>query len=91
MQTNIKFNRHNVRNITTGAKCRVRYSLDNRADRRKVVTIYSKSILENLAPVFGQAENNTDSLTDYFESDRVRLFEDHPLYTQARAFVESIA
>jgi hypothetical protein len=30
-------------------------------------------------------ENNSDSQTDYFEKDQIRLFPGHPLYEQAKA------
>lgn len=82
----VKFNLHNAVNTETGAKARIRYSLDNRTDQRKCVTIYGKDILEELFPVFGDdVKNDSDSMTDYFESDRVNLFEGHPLYEAARA------
>lgn len=84
----VKFNKFNVANGT--AKVRVFYSLDGRTDGRKVVTIYAKSYAESLKAIFPQnTENKSDSMTDYFETDLVRLFEDHPLYNEARAKVES--
>ena len=30
-------------------------------------------------------ENNTDSMTDYFETDTIRVKPDHPLYEQVKA------
>lgn len=81
----IKFNLHNVVNTETGAKARINYSIDNRADGRACVTVYGKDVLEKLYPVFGGiTANDSDSQTDYFESDRVRLFPGHPLYAAAR-------
>ncbi len=83
----IKFNKFFVTDGTT--KARINYSLDNRSDGRKVVTLYAKDYLRSLAPMFvNEVENNTDSMTDYFETDTVRLFEDHPLYAVARARAE---
>jgi hypothetical protein len=32
-----------------------------------------------------KVENNSDSMTDYFESDCVRLLPGHPLYEMAKA------
>jgi hypothetical protein len=86
----IKFNRYNVANATTGTKARVWYSLDNRTDGRKCVTIYAKDYSDKLAAVFGTDcyENETDIMTDYFEKGRVVLFEDNPLYAAARARAE---
>lgn len=83
----IKFNKHNVTNGTS--KARVFYSLDNRADGRKVVTIYGKTCLERLKPIFVETENNSDSMTDYIESDCVKIFENNPLYVDLRKKVES--
>lgn len=79
----VKFNRHNVSNGTT--KARATYSLDNRTDGRACVTIYAKGYSDDLGAILPDVENNTDTMTDYFEKDRVRLFEGHPLYAQARA------
>ena len=84
----IKFNKYNVTNDKF--KARVHYSLDNRVDERKCVTIYAKDYNGGLRSIFETVENNSDSMTDYFETDKVVLFEDHPLYEQARAKVESI-
>ena len=87
----IKFNKHNVRNTETNEKARVYYSLDGRIDGRKCVTIRGKDILEDLTKIFpDEVENNTDMMMDYFEKDRVNLFEDHPLYAKARAHVEAM-
>ncbi len=83
----IKFNKYHVTDGTT--KARVSYSLDNRIDGRKVVTMYAKDYDHSLGAIFtAEAENETDSMTDYFETDTVRLFEDHPLYGVARSSAE---
>lgn len=85
----IKFNLHNVVNTETGAKARIRYSIDNHVSGNPTVAIYGKDVLEKLFPVFGaDVQNDSDSMTDYFESDRVRLFEGHSLYKAARAAAE---
>ena len=82
----IKFNLHNVVNTETGAKARIRYSIDNHVSGKPCVAVYGKDVLEKLFPVFGaEVQNDSDSMTDYFESDRIRFFEDHPLYAAARA------
>jgi len=85
----IKFNKHNVRNTKTGIKARVHYSLDNRYDKKKCVTLYAKSCLEPLSAVISDGYiNNTDLQSDYFENGRVVLFENHPLYLAARERAE---
>lgn len=87
----IEFKKHYVIDKATGKKARVWYSLDNRIDGRKCVTMYAKSHQDSLYAVFpNDSENNSDMRTDYFEKDKVRLFETHPLYTKARSYVESI-
>jgi len=81
----VKFNKYNVSCIETGKKARVHYSVDNRTDGRKCVTIYAKDYTNDLRDIIPVGyENNTDSMTDYFEKGRVVLFEDHPLYAIAR-------
>ena len=81
----IKFNRYFV---TNGAvKARVFYSLDNRIDGRKCVTLYAKDYASGrtLGEIFpDNYKNETDLMTDYFERGRVVLFEDSPLYVDAR-------
>ena len=85
----IKFNKHNVIDTETKIKARVLYSLDNRIDGRKCVTIYAKDYDRSLGKIFNEYENDTDTMTDYFDAGRVILFEDHPLYKQARERAES--
>ena len=84
----VRFNKHNVVNTETKNKARVFYSLDNRVDGRKCVTLYAKDVLEKLGKVFENTQtkvkNDSDSMTDYFESDKVVLFEDSPFYESAR-------
>lgn len=82
----VKFNLHNVVNTETGAKAKVWYSVDNHVSGKPCVTVSAKTCLEKLFPVFGDGvQNETDSQTDYFDNDRIRFFEDHPLYAEARA------
>lgn len=83
----IKFNKYNVTNGQQ--KARVFYSLDNRADGRKCVTMYAKDYDRSLGKIFAdEYKNDTDSMTDYFDQGRVVLFESHPLYAAARARAE---
>jgi hypothetical protein len=80
----IKFNKFQVTDGTN--KARVFYSLDNRHDGQKVVTLYAKDYMHALRPIFGaETENNSDYQTDYVETDTVRIFENSPLYAAARA------
>lgn len=84
---NVKFMKHYIQNATTGKKCRVWYSLDNRVDGRKCVTIYAKGYLDEMAGII-PFENNSDLMTDYFEKDRAVIFEGNELYAAARARAE---
>lgn len=46
------------------------------------ITIYAKSgttFSKEIRDVFA-IENNTDLMTDYFESDKIRVHADHPFY-----------
>lgn len=61
------------------------YSLDNRHDGRECVTIYARDYSGHLPGDMFPVENETDSMTDYFETDRASLFPGHPLYLYARA------
>ena len=79
----IKFN---LFSVTDGArKTKVWYSLDMTLDGKKCVTILAREYGAQLRGMFPlETENLTDLMTDYFDKDRVRLFEGHPLYQAAR-------
>ena len=48
------------------------------------LTIYAKEYCRFTAEVRDsfKVENDSDTMTDYFESDRIRVTPDHPLYRQ---------
>ena len=80
----IRFNKFFVTDGASKARCW--YSLDNRADCRRCVTIYAKDYTRALGKLFASEYlNDTEYQTDYFDEGRVVLFEDHPLYSAARA------
>lgn len=84
----VKFQKYAV--VGNGLKARVFYSLDNRTDGRKCVTIYAKDYDRALGKIISAGYiNETDSMTDYFEQGRVVLFEDSPLYAAARVRAEA--
>ena len=87
----IKLNMHNVVNTETGAKARVHYSAFTTTDGRACVTLYAKEYSDKLAPVFGSAENDSDSQSDYFEEDKFRIYSDSALYPQALAIAQKHA
>ena len=84
----IKFNKHHVTNGTI--KARVNYSLDNRCDGRKCVTLYAKDYSRALGAILADSyKNDTDSQTDYFDQGRAVLFENHAMYAAARKTAEA--
>ena len=86
----IKLRQHYV---TNGAiKARVSYSMDNRIDGRKCVTIHDKDWCRALGKIFKEGyKNETDSMTDYFDQGSVSLFEGNKYYAEARKIAELIA
>lgn len=86
----IKFNKFHVIDKATGKKARVFYSLDNRIDGRKCVTLYAKDYERTLQDILADSyHNETDLQTDYFDQGKAVLFEDHPLYAVARKTAEA--
>lgn len=90
--SNIRFLKFKVVNDKLKTSAKVHYSLDNRTDGRKCVTIYAKEYGHQLSKVFvdDAVINDTDTMTDYFCKDTIRLFEDHPLYAVARKHVNEM-
>lgn len=84
----IKFNKYNVTDLDTKVKAKVFYSLDNRIDGRKCVTLYAKDYTRNLGKIFKNYVNETNSMIDYFEKGKVVLFEDNTYYAEARKRAE---
>lgn len=84
MTQTIKFNRYNVTNGTDTA--RVTYHHATLTNGRECVTLYAKDYDRALGKILpDQYENNTDSMTDYFEHGRVRIYADSPLFAAAKA------
>lgn len=84
------FRKHYIQNADSKKKCRIWYSLDNRIDGRKCVTIYAKDCLEKMKGIIDY-ENDSDLMTDYFEKDSAVLFENHIQYKEARLMAEQMA
>ena len=84
MTTAIKFQKFYVTNGTH--KARVHYSNSTLTNGRTCVTIYAKDYTNALNEIFSEGyENDTDSMTDYFDKGRVRIYPDSPFYAQAMA------
>lgn len=57
------------------------------------ITIYARNyrrFSDGVREAF-TVENNSDSMTDYFESDTIRVRPDHPLYSEVKAALEKQA
>lgn len=54
------------------------------------ITIYAKEYKRFSAEIREQfaVENNSDGMTDYFETDRIRVLPDHPLYPNVLAALQ---
>lgn len=83
----VKFQKHYVTNGT--AKARVTYSAFRMVTTgQECVTLYAKRHQDGdaLFEILGDSyENDTDSMTDYFEKGRARILAGTPLYEQALA------
>ena len=55
------------------------------------ITLYAKSYGTDFTVIEGTSvENNSDSLTDYSEKDRMRIFPDSPYFSEAKAAYEKV-
>lgn len=78
----IRFMKHYVTDGTV--KARVWYSKNFNAQMEPIVTLYAKDYSRELDQIFPDMfENDTDSMTDYFQKSRVRIPASHPLYAEA--------
>ena len=82
----VKFNLYNVTD-DQGHKARVFYSTCTPPKGKPYVTLYAKNYGESLA-FLPRCENDSDVMTDYFEKDRVRIYEGDELYAAALAAAE---
>lgn len=79
MTTAIKFNKYNVTDGTH--KARVAYSRNIQVTGgKKVISIYAKDYGNQLTVMFNNVRNDTDYMTDYFETDKVSAIEGTELY-----------
>lgn len=54
------------------------------------ITIYGKHY-QDLPAIEGLTiENDSDSMTDYFENDRVRITPNHPLYNEVKSALDKL-
>lgn len=82
MTNSVKFYYNGIRvnGVKTLIKCS--YSLDNHRDHAECVTLYADGC--RLPRDLFEVVNESDSYTDYFESDHATLTPEHPLYKYVR-------
>lgn len=87
----IKIHKHFVKNVETGAKAKCWYSRGQLInDTRDCIIIYAKEYGQELSRVFGssvEVKNETDSMTDYFDKDKICIFAGEPLFNECLKFV----
>lgn len=85
----VKFQKFYVATADNKIKVKVWYSLDNRCDGRKCVTVYASEYGHDLAKVLpNNYKNETDIQTDYFDKGKSVIFEGDENYAAARARAE---
>lgn len=84
MTNSIKFFWNGLR--LNGDKClvKVSYSMDNQRGLDECVTIHADGYGNQLPHDIFDVRNESDSYTDYFDTDSATLTPDHPLYKYAR-------
>lgn len=85
MTTSIKFFWNGIKVNGERKLIKCMYSLDNQTDGRECVTIYADRYTDKLPGDMFAVWNDTDIMTDYFETDSAVLYPGHPLYAYARA------
>ena len=86
MTTSIKFFYNGIKLNGENKLIRCFYSLDNSTrESGPCVTIYAKGYGAELPGDLFAVENDTDIMTDYFDTDSATLTPAHPLYPYARA------
>lgn len=60
------------------------YSIECATEQKKYVTLFAQNYGSELPREYFEVRNETDYYTDYFDTDKTRLEESHPLYKFAR-------
>lgn len=74
--------------VGKGSLQKAHFSLGNlRNHAENTITIYAREYTRFSAEIREafKVENDTDTMTDYFEHDRIRVEPSHPLYAQVKA------
>lgn len=84
MTNSIRFYWNGIRINGEKSLIKCSYSLDNHSDHKECVTIYAKGYGAALPRDLFYVVNESDSYTDYFDTDHAVLTPEHPLYKYAR-------
>ncbi len=83
----IKFFKKSIKKDSIKVKVNYSYSRpDETFDGLERITIYEKDWSHNLAKIFKDTINDSDTLTDYHEAMKVKIFSDNPLFKKLKAF-----
>lgn len=88
----IKFSKHSV--SSNSHKAKVFYSRNVWAQSAPdmpvaTINIYAKEYGDQLKPLFAKTRNDTDTRTDYFETDKVTFYEGSAMYDELDALMQS--
>lgn len=89
----IKFNKYSV--STASHKARVHYSRNVSAQSVAagmpiaVINIYAKDYGDQLKPIFAKTRNDSNSQTDYFETDKITFYEGSAIYDELDVLLQS--
>lgn len=78
----IRFMKHFVADAN-GNKARVVYSHGTLRNGQECVTIYAKDYGHELDCILPDVENDTDTMTDYFDKSKARIYPNTPFYEVA--------
>jgi hypothetical protein len=67
-----------------GKRVKCDYSYGKTPDGRVCITIHAREYGAQLR-FLPSCENNSDTMTDYFEKDRVRVYDNSPIYAEVKA------
>jgi glucuronate isomerase len=83
----IKFFKKSIKKDNIKVKVNYSYSRpDETIDGLERITIYETDWSHNLAKIFKDTINNSDTLTDYHEAMRVKILPNNPLFNKLKAF-----
>lgn len=84
MTNSIRFYWNGIRINGEKSLIKCSYSLDNHSEHKECVSIYAHSYGAALPRDLFEVCNESDSYTDYFDTDHAVLTPEHPLYKYAR-------